>query len=134
MGGGAAAAAAAAPGFGAALVSRWIGGVRPGSSVEEQSHGGGGGKDVAKLCEAMASRAQRSINDNGHADVAELSTVSATIWGVGRNETIVAPRGVGFFAKGFISAAAPAVCLLVAGEGAEEMAVGEAATETLAEN
>uniref|UniRef100_A0A0E0ITY8 Uncharacterized protein n=1 Tax=Oryza nivara TaxID=4536 RepID=A0A0E0ITY8_ORYNI len=26
-------AAAAAPGFGAALVSRWIGGVRPGSSV-----------------------------------------------------------------------------------------------------
>ncbi|BAH94935.1 Os10g0476350 [Oryza sativa Japonica Group] len=67
--GGAAAAAAAAPGFGAALVSRWIGGVRPGSSVEEQSHGGGSGKGVAKLCEAMAmqtwpSSAQRGVGDN----------------------------------------------------------------------
>nr|AAL31042.1 hypothetical protein [Oryza sativa Japonica Group] len=59
--GGAAAAAAAAPGFGAALVSRWIG--------EEQSHGGGSGKGVAKLCEAMAmqtwpSSAQRGVGDN----------------------------------------------------------------------
>uniref|UniRef100_A0A0D3HEP5 Uncharacterized protein n=1 Tax=Oryza barthii TaxID=65489 RepID=A0A0D3HEP5_9ORYZ len=97
MGGGAA-TAAAAPGFGAALVSRWIGGVRPGSSVGNElaftsSSSLMGWQKSKAMVVAVArawpssvrrrpckhGRAQRSVNDNGHMDVAELSTVSATM-------------------------------------------------------